>query len=73
MDKHLLFVQMKQFVEWRSQAVKLYEAAPTGYKSDIKNNWINYLQNETSGKWNPKFQEIIDRYFINDTMKGTIG
>lgn len=67
------FVQMKQFVEWRSQAVKLYEAAPTGYKSDIKNNWINYLQNETSGKWNPKFQEIIDRYFINDTMKGTIG
>ena len=63
--------QAATFISYRNQLTQAYASAPTGTKTAIKAAWQNYLQQDTAGSWNPQLQQIIDRYFINDTMKGT--
>lgn len=63
--------QAATFISYRNQLVQAYASAPAGTKTAIKAAWQNYLQQDTAGSWNPQLQQIIDRYFINDTMKGT--
>jgi hypothetical protein len=70
-NKNDFWKQAKTFVEYRDIAVKAYQDAPRGSKQAVQTAWQSYLQEETAGSWNPQLQQIIDRYFINDSMKET--
>jgi len=63
--------QVSTFVKYRDIAIKAYKDAPKGSKSAVQSAWQTYLQEDTAGSWNPQLQQIIDRYFVNDSMKET--
>ena len=67
--------QAKTFINYRNKVVEAInspEAKAAKATTAIKQAWTSYLQNDTAGLWNPQLQEIIDRYFVNDTLKGTL-
>lgn len=63
--------QVSTFTKYRDIAVKAYNKAPKGSKGAVQSAWQTYLQEDTAGSWNPQLQQIIDRYFVNDSMKET--
>ena len=66
------FQQMKTFVSYRDKLVKTLQEAPKGSKTAVQDAWNTYLQQTSSGAWNPQLQQIIDRYFLNDQLTGTL-
>lgn len=67
--------QAKTFIAQRNKVVEALnspEVKAAKATIALKQAWISYLQNDTSGLWNPQLQEIIDRYFVNDSLKGTM-
>jgi len=67
--------QAKTFIAQRNKVVEALnspEVKAAKATTALKQAWISYLQNDTSGLWNPQLQEIIDRYFVNDSLKGTM-
>ena len=67
--------QAKTFINYRNKVVDALNSPAVkaaGATTALKQAWISYLQNDTSGLWNPQLQEIIDRYFVNDSLKGTM-
>jgi len=67
--------QDKTFIAQRNKVVEALnspEVKAAKATTALKQAWISYLQNDTSGLWNPQLQEIIDRYFVNDSLKGTM-
>jgi hypothetical protein len=66
------FKQMKTFISYRDKLVKMYEQAPKGSRTAVQDAWNTFLQQTSSGAWNPQLQQIIDRYFLNDQLVGTL-
>ena len=67
--------QAKTFISYRNKVVTALnspEVKAAKATTALKQAWISYLQNDTAGLWNPQLQEIIDRYFVNDSLKGTM-
>ena len=67
--------QAKMFIDQRNKVVTALnspEVKAAKASTALKQAWSSYLQNDTAGLWNTQLQEIIDRYFVNDTLKGTI-
>ena len=67
--------QAKMFIAQRNKVVVALnspEVKAAKATTVLKQAWATYLQNDTAGLWNPQLQEIIDRYFVNDTLKGTM-
>jgi hypothetical protein len=67
--------QAKTFIDQRNKVVEALnspEVKAAKASTALKQAWSSYLQNDTSGLWNPQLQEIIDRYFVNDSLKGTM-
>ena len=66
--------QVKTFINYRNKMVDAYnskEADLANAKTAIQQAWVSYLQNDTAGAWDPRLQQIIDRYFVNDSLKRT--
>ena len=66
--------QVKAFISYRNKMVDAYnspEAEAAKAKTAIQQAWVSYLQNDTAGAWDPRLQQIIDRYFVNDSLKRT--
>lgn len=68
--------QVSAFMGYRNEFVKAYnskEAKAAKAQTSVQQAWIDFLHNDkdTAGKWTPQLQQIIDRYFINDTLAGT--
>ena len=66
------FNQMAAFVAQRDKAVQIYDQAPKGMKGQVQQAWVTFVQETTANAWNPALQQIIDRYFVNDKLKGTL-
>ena len=66
------FNQMATLISYRDKAVQAYSQAPKGMKGQVQQAWVTYLQETTANAWNPALQQIIDRYFVNDKLKGTL-
>lgn len=64
--------QVKTFLKYRDTIIKAYDEAPFGTKGKVQQAWVNWLQEKTARTWNPQLQQIIDRYFIGDKLKGTL-
>ena len=64
--------QVKTFLKYRDTVVKAYETAPIGTKGKVQEAWTNWLQSSEAHGWTPQLQQIIDRYFISDKLKGTL-
>jgi hypothetical protein len=67
--------QAKTFITYRNKVVTALaspEVKDAKATTALKQAWQSYLQNDTAGLWNPQLQEIIDRYFVNDSLKGTM-
>lgn len=62
------WVHAKAFVERRSDYAKAYKDAASGSKGDIRELWLQHLD-ETEGLWDPALQRIITRYFSNDNLR----
>ena len=64
------FQDVKKFDEQRQIIVTVYQALPDRdpRKSRLKQVYELLLESN-SGQWHPKLQEIINRYFTEDTMK----
>ena len=64
------FQDVKKFDEQRQIIVSVYQALPDRdpRKSRLKQVYELLLESN-SGQWHPKLQEIINRYFTEDTMK----
>ena len=60
----------KAFVDYRDSYVKAYKDAPSGYKTQVKEAWLGYLES-TLDMWDPVMQNIINRYFQNDSLEET--
>ena len=58
----------KAFVDYRNSYVKAYKDTSSGYKNQIKEQWLSYLE-ETLDLWDPVMQNIINRYFQNDSLE----
>lgn len=71
-SKNDFFQQMSTLVSYRDKAVQAYDQAPKGLKGAVQKAWVTYLQETTANAWNPALQQIIDRYFVNDKLKGTL-
>lgn len=66
--------QVKAFINYRNKMVDAYnspEAKAAKARTAIQQAWVSYLQNDTAGAWDPRLQQIIDRYFVNDSLKRT--
>jgi hypothetical protein len=65
-----LWKDVKDFMDVRNGAVSVYKSLPSGSKSksDIKKKYINYIDTKME-TWHPKLQDLINRYFEEDTMK----
>jgi hypothetical protein len=65
------FQQMKFFVDQRQKLSDYAQKMGKGYGQATQNAWANWLQGTTAGRWDPRMQQIIDRYFITDKLTGT--
>jgi len=61
------WVHAKTFIEYRESFGKARLDAPTGYKSQIDEQWKLYLE-ESLSLWDPTLQKIITRYYGNDDL-----
>lgn len=73
MDKYgktKLWEDIADFVKVRNAVVSEYQSLPFGNpkKSKLKKNYLEYVDT-TSKTWHPKVQDLINRYFEEDTMK----
>lgn len=66
--KTQFWVHAKAFTEYRNSVVKAYKDAPTGTKNQVKEQWLAYLES-TLDMWDPVMQNIINRYFQNDSLE----
>jgi hypothetical protein len=68
--KTKLWEDVSDFISIRNVVVSEYQKLPFGNpkKSQLKNNYMEYIA-EISKKWHPKVQDLITRYFEEDTMK----
>lgn len=64
------WVHAKAFVDYRNSYVRAYQDAPSGYKNQVKEAWLKYLE-ESLELWDPVMQNIINRYFQNDSLEET--
>ena len=67
--------QAKTFIAYRNKVVTALaspQVKDAKASTAVKQAWQSFLQNDTAGLWNPQLQEIIDRYFVNDNLKGTM-
>lgn len=64
------FQDVKKFDSQRGMIVSIYQSLPDRdpRKSKLKAVYETLLESN-SGQWHPKLQEIINRYFTEDTMK----
>jgi hypothetical protein len=64
------FQDVKKFDEQRGMIVTVYQSLPDRdpRKSRLKGVYEILLESN-AGQWHPKLQEIINRYFTEDTMK----
>lgn len=62
------WVHAKAFVDYRNSVVKAYKDAPTGTKNQVKEQWLGYLESSLD-LWDPVMQNIINRYFQNDSLE----
>ena len=58
----------KAFIQYRDDYAKLYADVPSGSKGIVQKAWIDYLD-KTKADWDPALGNIIDRYFLNDSLK----
>lgn len=60
----------QKFTQIRNAVTMAYQAFPTGdpRKSRLKESYLDYIA-ENLGAYHPKIQEIMKRYFDDDTMK----
>lgn len=68
--KSPLWQDVKKFMNFRDSIVNLYNSLPEGsqQKTNVKIGWDNYTT-DTISQWHPQLQNIINRYFDNDTLK----
>lgn len=66
--KTQFWVHAKAFTEYRNSVVKAYKDAPTGTKNQVKEQWLAYLESSLD-LWDPVMQNIINRYFQNDSLE----
>ena len=62
------WVHAKAFADYRNSVVKAYKDAPTGTKNQVKEQWLAYLESSLD-MWDPVMQNIINRYFQNDSLE----
>lgn len=60
--------QITAILKYRDDYTKLYQDAPTGYKSVVQNYWRDYI-NSIVDLVDPAVGDLIDRYFENDNLK----
>jgi hypothetical protein len=60
----------KKFIDIRNAVTMAYQAFPQGdrRKSGLKESYLDYIATNL-GTFHPKIQEIMKRYFDDDTMK----
>ena len=65
-----LWKDVEQFMLIRNTVVELYQGLParSAQKSKIKKDYIEFID-ERSKVWHPKLQDLLNRYFEEDTMK----
>jgi hypothetical protein len=65
-----LWTDVKEFMAIRNTVVEVYKGMPTGSsdKSKVKKNYIAFID-EHMKTWHPKLQDLVNRYFEEDTMK----
>ena len=65
-----LYQDIKQFSTERNLAVDIYKSFSKNdpRKSQFKKVYLENLETRMN-LWHPKLQELINRYFIEDTMK----
>jgi hypothetical protein len=73
MDKYgktKVWEDVTDFVQVRNAVVSAYQDLPFGNpkKSTLKKNYLEYID-VISKTWHPKVQDLINRYFEEDTMK----
>ena len=69
------YQQAQTFLDYRNKvvaAINSKQVKDAKATTAVKQAWQSFLQNDTAGLWNPQLQEIIDRYFVNDSLKGTL-
>ena len=60
----------KAFMSYRDDYAKLRADVPAGSKTLVQEYWVNYLE-KTRKDWDPALMNMIDRYFINDSLAST--
>jgi hypothetical protein len=67
-----LWQDVQSFISVRNVYTSVYQSLPNGdrRKKALKDNYLNQLV-DNMPQWEPNLQELINRYFINDTMKTT--
>jgi hypothetical protein len=73
MDKYgktKVWDDVNEFMVIRNTVVEVYKNMPdrSSAKSNVKKNYIAFID-ERSKTWHPKVQDLISRYFEEDTMK----
>ena len=65
-----LWKDVEQFMLIRNTVVELYQSLParSAQKSKTKKDYIEFID-ERSKVWHPKLQDLLNRYFEEDTMK----
>lgn len=58
----------KAFIKYRDSYAKFYADVPSGSKGIVQKAWVDYLENSRAD-WDPVLANIIDRYFLNDSLK----
>jgi hypothetical protein len=65
-----LWTDVKEFMTIRNTVIEVYKSMPdrSSSKSNVKKNYIAFVD-ERMKTWHPKLQDLINRYFEEDTMK----
>jgi hypothetical protein len=68
--KTKVWEDVNEFMVIRNTVVEVYQNMPdrSSAKSNVKKNYIAFID-ERMKTWHPKVQDLINRYFIEDTMK----